>query len=122
MKKIIIVLFLFTGISFKSYSQKLNWVKQIGGTGSDRGCEIAMDASGNVYSTGFFEGAVDFDPGPGVNILNSNGRDIYVSKLDSSGNFLWAKQIGGGKYGRAFFDHNRFTRSYICNWFVHRYS
>ncbi|MBN4051498.1 SBBP repeat-containing protein, partial [bacterium AH-315-M05] len=71
------------------------WVKKMGGTGTDWGRSI-VDTSGNVYTTGTFEGTVDFNPGPGTEILISAGNtDIFVQKLDSSGNFLWVKQIGG---------------------------
>lgn len=58
------------------------------------GCEgksIDLDSDGNVYCTGYFQGPVDFDPGPGVNIPPSNARGEYIVKLDSSGNFLWIK-------------------------------
>ncbi len=60
------------------------------------GRSIAVDASGNVYTTGYFNGTLDFDPGPATYNMNANVYDIYVSKLDASGNFVWAKQIGGG--------------------------
>jgi hypothetical protein len=72
------------------------WAKQIGGTSMDDGNSIALDGSGNVYTTGDFIGTVDFDPGVGVfNQTSTTGGYIYVSKLDSAGNFVWAKQMGG---------------------------
>ena len=73
------------------------WAKQFGGTGSNViGSSLAVDSSGNVYSTGDFSGTVDFDPGIGVQNLTSFGsNDIFISKLDSFGNFVWAKRIGG---------------------------
>ena len=65
------------------------------GISSDQGQSTAVDASGNVYVTGNFQGTVDFDPGPGNAIHTSNGsRDIFVQKLDASGNFLWATTFG----------------------------
>jgi hypothetical protein len=72
------------------------WVKRIGGTDDDSGNAIAVDSSGNVYTTGQFEGVVDFDPGVGTTSLTSAGSaDVFISKLDSSGNFVWAKSFGG---------------------------
>ena len=59
--------------------------------------QIASDASGNIYSTGRFDYTADFDPGPGVCLLTTNGlqTDVFIQKLDSSGNFIWAKSFGG---------------------------
>jgi hypothetical protein len=72
------------------------WAKSIGDTGFDVGNDICVDAAGNVYTTGYFEGVVDFDPGAGVYTLTSAGStDIFVSKLDASGNFVFAKNMGG---------------------------
>src|SRR5688572_19205716 len=59
-----------------------------------RGLSIVTDASGNVYTIGFFKGRVDFDPGPGIYTLDPlSTEDLYISKLDSSGQFLWVKQM-----------------------------
>src|SRR5450432_103567 len=81
------------------------WAKQIGSPhiiGSslyDMSYGIAVDAAGNVYTTGSFPGTVDFDPGPGIYNMTAAGTfgalDMFVSKLDTDGNFVWAKQIGG---------------------------
>ncbi len=77
----------------------LKWeklLKVVSSQNASVGKSIAVDASGNVYTTGYFNGTLDFDPGPGTYNLKANMYDIYVSKLDASGNFVWAKQIGGG--------------------------
>lgn len=75
------------------------WAKRIGGTSNDNVNSIAVDASGNVYTAGQFYGTVDFDPGTETFNLTSFGeRDIYVSKLDMDGNFVWAKKLGGSDY------------------------
>ncbi|MBK7692341.1 MAG: SBBP repeat-containing protein [Bacteroidetes bacterium] len=77
------------------------WAKSMGGIDIDWGYSIALDGAGNVYTTGFFEGSADFDPGVGTNILSTTGEgdfDIYISKLDAAGNFIWAKSMGASSY------------------------
>ena len=72
------------------------WAKQFGGDGGQYGCLLALDNLGNVYSTGHYNGPTDFDPGPGTYNLTTAGEgDIFISKLDASGNFAWAIQMGG---------------------------
>lgn len=59
---------------------------------------ILCDQDGNVYVTGSFPGATtDFDPGPGVvNLAYGGGsRDAFLAKYDASGNYRWAKRLGG---------------------------
>lgn len=71
------------------------WVKTFGGQEPQSVSSIDVDASGNVYTTGYFYTSADFDPGPNVFYLISEGEnDVFVSKLDSMGNFIWAKQFG----------------------------
>jgi hypothetical protein len=94
------------------------WAKQMGGKGSDASSGLAVDATGNVYTTGRFEGTVDFDPGPGVFNLSSVGSpDIFVSKLDSAGNFVWAKQMGGKAGGGAGIAVDGAGSVYATGWF-----
>ena len=78
------------------HAQTFEWAKSFGVTSNEDGRSITVDASGNVYTTGEFSGTADFDPGAGASNLISAGRsDIFVQKLDASGNFLWAKSFGG---------------------------
>ncbi len=72
------------------------WARNMGGPNVDYGIDIAVDGSGNVYTTGRFVGTVDFDPGPGASNLSPFGSgDIFISKLDNAGDFHWAKNLGG---------------------------
>ncbi|WP_197440333.1 SBBP repeat-containing protein [Polystyrenella longa] len=71
------------------------WARNLGGTGDDSVASITVDSQNNIYTTGYFLETGDFDPGPGVyNLSSKGGNDIFVSKLDSSGNFLWAESFG----------------------------
>jgi len=96
-------IFNLTSISYwDTYISKLDasgnfvWAKAMGGTDNAMSWLITLDAFGNIYTTGYFEGIVDFDPGVGVyNLTSAGDRDDFISKLDSSGNFVWAKAMGG---------------------------
>ena len=88
--------------SFDIFVSKLDsngnyvWARRMGGAGEEQGRDIAVDSAGNVYTTGYFENTVDFDPGAGLsNLISAGANDIFVSKLNSSGNFVWARSMGG---------------------------
>jgi hypothetical protein len=72
------------------------WTRTWGGKHHDFVQSAAADNEGNVCVTGSFWGTVDFDPGPAVDDHTANGHnDMFVTKLDSSGSFLWARTWGG---------------------------
>ena len=74
----------------------LVWAYNIGGTGNEVVTAMAIDASGSCYITGRFAGTVDFDPGAGTSTITASGPfDVYIVKLNTSGNLLWAKNFGG---------------------------
>ncbi len=77
-------------------AQTFSWAKSLGSGSNEEGRSVVVDASGNVYSAGYLTGSGDFDPGPGVVTLTSAGStDVFISKLDALGNFVWAIRMGG---------------------------
>jgi hypothetical protein len=136
------------------------WAKGFGGTESDNGQTIGMDADGNIYISGTYTGTANFDgfslqaPGPlgyffakfdgegnclwavdlaqtqsslvvesaytdnngntfltgyfyesalfgDINLVSAGNADIFVVKVDSSGDVLWAKGMGGSSNDRS---------------------
>jgi len=77
----------------------LLWAKSMGGSDSDWGASIAVDASGNAYTTGHFMTTADFDPGDAVYNLNAGAYyEVFISKLTSEGDFAWAMAFRGNQY------------------------
>ncbi len=94
------------GIATNIFVSKLDsagnfiWAIQMGGMSSNEGRGITLDANGNLYITGDFSDTADFDPGPGIfNLYATDYRDVFIAKLDTAGNFIWAKDISGIAYG-----------------------
>jgi hypothetical protein len=93
------------------YILKLNpdghlvWVKQLPGTPGTFAYAKAMelDASGNIYTSGFVKGTFDMDPGPdSVMATSVAAGGPYVSKLDANGNFVWGKVFGGSMMAQSY--------------------
>ena len=95
------------------------WATKVGGSSDDLGRWVTTDPAGNVYTTGFFRGTADFDPGSGVDNRTSAGdRDVYVQKLYANGNYVWAKTNGnsGDDYGIGI-DHSASGELVIAGFF-----
>ena len=80
-------------ISKYDSSGTLEWTRQLGTSGNDRGYEVSADGLGNVYISGYTDGALG---GPHAGEL-----DAFISKYDSSGTLEWTQQFGtsGTDYG-----------------------
>jgi hypothetical protein len=67
------------------------WVQGMGGTGSDSGAAVTLDAAGSVFLTGSFSTSVNF----GSTVLTSaGGRDIFLAKFDANGTMQWIQSFG----------------------------
>lgn len=100
------------------------WVKTMTGSGNgssytDRIESIITDSSDNIYVSGDFSKTdVDFDPGPGFHYMSATvWSDIFVQKLDSDGNFLWAFQLAGWQEDRSLLTLDNNENLIICGEF-----
>jgi hypothetical protein len=74
--------------------------KRFGGLQSQGATAIRVDSGGAAFVTGFFTGSIDFGPGA---MSSVGGADVFVAKIDSAGNTVWAKSFGdaANQYGEA---------------------
>ena len=73
------------------------WVHTLGNNNPEKIKAIDVDASGNIYAVGEFTRAMDFDPGPGMRMLQVVGyADIFLWALKPNGDLLFAKSFGDG--------------------------
>ncbi|MDP4266381.1 MAG: T9SS type A sorting domain-containing protein [Bacteroidota bacterium] len=69
------------------------WAKSFGGIADEYSNALNIDKDGNLVITGSF---VSSSLVIGNDMLNKQGSyDIFVSKIDSSGKFIWSKSAGG---------------------------
>ncbi|MBL7925642.1 MAG: gliding motility-associated C-terminal domain-containing protein [Bacteroidia bacterium] len=73
------------------------WLKSVGGPGNDFVADVVADTFGNICMAGSFVGTANFGIAIFQSTINASvsTNDMFVSKLDSSGNFLWTKQAFG---------------------------
>ncbi|MDZ4121955.1 MAG: SBBP repeat-containing protein, partial [Candidatus Cloacimonadaceae bacterium] len=88
----LILILLLSALTLLAQTEDWLWARKAGGTNSDAGQDVAVDGTGNSYVTGRFYGSATF----GSETLISHGsNDIFVTKLDPNGNYLWTRQAGG---------------------------
>ena len=81
----------------------LVWVRTVGTgqTADVQASSISVDSAGNLYIAGTFQGGTaNFAAGGSVYSLtphnaSSSNADAFVVKLDTSGNLVWATDLGG---------------------------
>jgi hypothetical protein len=73
----------------------LQWAKTFAGVGVSEGKAIGVDASGNVFISGYFQsGMINFDPSASNYTLTPQSNDMFIAKFNSAGSFQWAYGIG----------------------------
>jgi hypothetical protein len=90
------VILTLAAYAVEAQSIKLGWGKQNKGIGESTVIDMALDTAGSIYAVGYFTDTVDFDPGTDTFLMASAGdRDVFIQKLTGSGDFVWAKRVGG---------------------------
>ncbi|MCG3129815.1 MAG: hypothetical protein FLDDKLPJ_00550 [Phycisphaerae bacterium] len=69
----------------------MQWVHSFGGGSDDDPYIVQIDSQGSIYLLGVFNGAVDFDPGPGEDWYIADRNDIFLSKYAADGTYLWTR-------------------------------
>jgi hypothetical protein len=69
----------------------LLWKKTTGDGTDQQLYAMAVDAAGDIVVAGDFTGTIDFGAGA---LTSAGAADVYVAKLDPSGNALWSKRAG----------------------------
>ncbi|RZJ61589.1 MAG: T9SS type A sorting domain-containing protein [Flavobacterium sp.] len=83
-------------------SGTISWIKGFGSPQGDAAFGIEADANGNVYATGIFSESMNFIMGSVIATITSAGyNDMFIVKIDTAGNFVWAKGLGGTADDRA---------------------
>jgi hypothetical protein len=86
------------------YDQMSNalWAKKLGGSGGDFGKGIAMDNDGNIIVAGHFRSpAVTFGSATLTNASATGTSDIFIVKLNSDGDVIWALRAGSTDHDEA---------------------
>ena len=77
------------------------WVKTVASELSNFAFALDVANDGTIRVGGVFQEVVDFDFGPEVFELTSEGSaDVYMLKLTTDGDFVWAKAVGNELYDR----------------------
>ena len=75
---------------------KLLWLKQLDSTSLIFAPSMAVDAQKNVYVSASFGEQINLDPEQSnYSLVAVDGFDSFTLKLDSTGQFAWARHIGG---------------------------
>lgn len=95
-RKLVLGAVICATLSAASVQAQVQWAKRVASTvnpDDEFSIGMALDNQGNVYVTGWFDGANDFG---GTTLTNrgAGGQDIFVAKFSSNGTNLWSRRAG----------------------------
>jgi len=95
------------------------WFQRYGANAKDAGISLHFDNLNNLLLTGFFALQVDFNPGGSGGELESAGFiDALVLKLDTDGNYIWARAFRGTEYVKGLFiNSDIYNNVYVSGYF-----
>ena len=90
-----------TGGASQTFVAKANaagswiWATTNSGSSTSEGDSVASLADGSSIITGYFDRSITFGS---TTLTSAGGNDMFVAKVDASGNWVWAKKAGGTAY------------------------
>ena len=78
-------------------------IRTFGKGGKDAIISMTMDSDKNLLLTGLFGATIDFDSGGGGHLEAAGSFDAFILKLDSDGQFVWAKSFDGSDWVKGLF-------------------
>ncbi len=74
------------GLAAGDTAYEVEWIRQLGTSGTDYGHGVAVDSAGNPFITGYTVG--------NLGGVNAGDNDAFLTKYNSDGNLLWMQQLG----------------------------
>jgi len=97
------------------------WAKSAGGNNTEAGSSVKVDLDGSIFLTGYYKSPV-FKIGNSTltNFETAGARnDLFIAKLDGSGNVIWANSSGGSgddcAYSVAIENNNVYQAGYFSS-------
>ncbi len=75
------------------------WARRAGSSNLEEARGVGVDAQGNAYMAGYFNGTADF--APGTNLVSAGNADVFLAKYSPTGDLLWAVRAGGTGFDSA---------------------
>lgn len=118
-KHLLTLAFIWAIFNSQGQTPVLQWVNQNGSSNSVTTTHISSDAAGNIYSTGFFSGTIDLDPGPGtMNAATVGSSDVFITKTDAAGHFIWGRTYGSSGADEALHIVVVNDQVFVCGFFL----
>ncbi|MCB0770453.1 MAG: HYR domain-containing protein, partial [Flavobacteriales bacterium] len=74
------------------------WAFTPSGIGESQATDIALDAAGNIYVTGWFKGTIDLHGMSGIGsgtVISSGDEDWFIASYTPAGALRWRAKLGG---------------------------
>lgn len=86
----------------------LKWIRSYGGSGAETLSSLGLDSFQNIYVAGTYRGAMTIG---NVTLPTAQGQDrsLFVAKLDSNGNVIWAVKPTSSGLSIALARHDEFV-------------
>lgn len=91
-KQFLVCLIMVVGIILYAQAPEWLWANSAGSSNYEYSYSIVLDSNGNSYISGYFTGTANFGT---IQLVSSGEQDAFTAKIDSEGNWLWAKRAGG---------------------------